>query len=113
MDQHTRRVYKGFSEDTAAGTGPVAVLVEYGLGSVKRLRHQIRHSSAGLGWGYGGSGAADLARSILADHLGYIPHPAIYQQFKWQHVARWEQGKPWQITAAEIQLFLSQPGIRQ
>lgn len=34
------------------------------------LRHIMRHSPTGLAWGYGGSGPADLARSILADVLG-------------------------------------------
>ncbi len=73
----------------------------------------MRHSPDGFSWGYGGSGPADLARSILADYLGHIPHPAIYQQFKYQHVARWEQGKPWRIASGELDLFLNQPGIRR
>jgi hypothetical protein len=34
------------------------------------VRHIIRHSPAGLNWGYGGSGPADTARSLLIDALG-------------------------------------------
>jgi hypothetical protein len=34
------------------------------------LPHLVKHSPDGFSWGYGGSGPADLARSLLADHLG-------------------------------------------
>lgn len=36
----------------------------------RRLEHHVRHSPDGFAWGYGGSGPADLARSILIDALG-------------------------------------------
>jgi len=36
----------------------------------RALPHIIRHSPTGMEWGYGGSGPADLARSILIDALG-------------------------------------------
>jgi hypothetical protein len=51
-----------------------------------------------MSWGYEGSGPADLARSILTEHLGRIPHPAIYQRFKRDFVARWPQDGCWAIT---------------
>jgi hypothetical protein len=35
-----------------------------------RLRHVVWHSPAGMNWGYGGSGPADCARSILIHALG-------------------------------------------
>lgn len=38
------------------------------------LRHVVRHSPTGLSWGYGGSGPADLARSLLLDALGDAAH---------------------------------------
>ena len=55
---------------------------------------------AGFAWGYGGSGPADLALSILADHLGEHPDDhapwrgnlqcwRYYQPFKWDFVANW------------------------
>lgn len=34
------------------------------------LRHVVRHSTTGLSWGYGGSGPADTARSLLIAALG-------------------------------------------
>lgn len=34
------------------------------------LPHITRHSPTGMEWGYGGSGPADLARSLLIDALG-------------------------------------------
>lgn len=34
------------------------------------LPHVVRHSPTGFDWGYGGSGAADLARSLLIHALG-------------------------------------------
>lgn len=34
------------------------------------LTHHPKHSPTGMSWGYGGSGPADCARSLLIDHLG-------------------------------------------
>jgi Family of unknown function (DUF6166) len=39
------------------------------------LRHVVCHSPAGFECGYSGSGPADLALSILADHFGEEPTP--------------------------------------
>lgn len=39
-------------------------------GAVTPLVHHRRHSPAGLAWGYLGAGPADLARSLIIDHLG-------------------------------------------
>jgi len=44
----------------------------------KPLKHQVYHSPTGFEWGYGGSGPADLARSIMWDHLGKEPSPSLY-----------------------------------
>lgn len=62
------------------------------------LTHVIRHSPTGVEFGYGGSGPADLALSILADHFGENPSDedvkhgrgecfVFYQEFKWHFVA--------------------------
>ena len=67
----------------------------------KPLKHQVYHSPTGFEFGYGGSGPADLARSILWDHLGKEPSSALYQEFKWAFVACWGDG--WQISSLEIQ----------
>lgn len=61
-------------------------------GATRRLRHRVRHSPTGLDWGYGGSGPADAALSILWDHLGVEPPTETYQAFKWQVVARLNDG---------------------
>ena len=48
------------------------------------VEHQlVRHSPDGFEWGYGGSGPADLARSIVGDLLEQAdPIPADYQRVK-------------------------------
>jgi hypothetical protein len=106
-----QRTYRGYSEDDGSAIGPEAVFVAEENGFARRLRHEQRHS-ASFSWGYGGSGPADLARSILADHLGYLPSPAVYQVFKWEYVARWRQGQAWAITSTEIDRFLASPRVR-
>lgn len=73
-------------ENLETGSGPIP------------LRHVIYHSPTGFEWGYGGSGPADLALSILADALG--EHPTSqeigegtslawrqHQAFKWAMIA--------------------------
>lgn len=50
--------------------------------------HVVRHSPSGIEWGYGGSGPADLAYSILAHIYGPAVAEALYQRFKWDVVAR-------------------------
>ncbi len=35
------------------------------------------HSPSGFEWGYGGSGPAQLALALLADHIGPDPSPAV------------------------------------
>jgi hypothetical protein len=86
----------------------VRLIVEVVEGeSVRPLVHQCRHSPDGFEWGYGGSGPADLAHSILADVLGRMPGPDLYQSFKSDFVANWSNA--WSITEAEIQNWLLQP----
>lgn len=69
------------------------------------LRHLVHHSPDGFNWGYGGSGPADLARSIIGDVTGdENPHPAIYQPFKWEFVSSW--GNRWEISLDEIRAWL-------
>lgn len=102
------KIYRGYSEDGGSAMGPEAVFIEAEDGAITRLKHEVHHSPDGFSWGYGGSGPADLARSLLADYLGYVPPPAVYQEFKRQYVARWEQGKPWQLSSAAIEAWLAQ-----
>jgi len=60
-------------------------------GSERPLVHVVRHSHGGFEYGYGGSGPADLARSILIDFFGLHASPdrlpVSDQEFKWQFIA--------------------------
>jgi hypothetical protein len=68
-----------------------------------RPRLDLRsHSPAEFEWGYGGSGPAQLALAILADHCGNDEDALnLYQRFKWAVIA----GLPWHswtLTNREI-----------
>lgn len=64
------------------------------------------HSPTGFEWGYCGSGPAQLALAIVLDATG-SPKLAerIYQQFKFDHVAKW--GNVWEISSDEIMTWLA------
>ena len=54
-----------------------------------RLPHLLRHSPSGFEYGYGGSGPADLARSLVGDAYGIGDPPrAVYEALKWGVIAR-------------------------
>lgn len=76
-------------------------------GKITPLHQRVYHSPSGFNWGYGGSGPADLARSILWDLLGEEPARRLYMAFKWAHVARW--GREWAITSGEIEAWMASP----
>lgn len=90
--------------------------------SPKPLRHVNYHSPDGFEWGYGGSGPADLALSILAHHLGetwvngpYLRNLKItataplcwkfHQDFKRDVIARFDRGS-WELTSKEVGAWL-------
>lgn len=77
-------------------------------GESRRLMHIVRHSPDGFEWGYGGSGPTDLALAILTDVMGEEPRRDVYNQFKWDFVARW--GDVWSITEAEVLAWLENNG---
>ena len=64
------------------------------------------HSPTGFEWGYCGSGPAQLALAILADHLGddeqafNFPH-----RYKWAVIAELPK-RSWTLTSQEIELVL-------
>jgi len=59
-----------------------------------KVIHQVKHSPTGMEWGYSGSGPADTARSILMMVLpGNKVTNMLYQQFKWDFVAKWQGDK--------------------
>lgn len=99
------KIYKGKRLGKIKDTGSdVEVTVEDDKGKVTDLKHHVYHSPTGFAWGYGGSGPADLAKSILWDYLGEEPQSNLYQEFKWKFVAGWKN--KWQITGDEIKAWL-------
>ena len=60
------------------------------------------HSPTGFEWGYCGSGPAQLALALLADHLADDRQALdIYQRFKWAVVAELPK-KGWVLSSDEI-----------
>jgi len=61
------------------------------------------HSPDGFEWGYGGSGPAQLALALLADHLGDDELAmALHQDFKLAVVAKLSQ-PTWSLTSDQIE----------
>jgi len=61
------------------------------------------HSPTGFEWGYGGSGPAQLALAILADHLRDDERALrLYQMFKAKVIAVIDQSE-WQMTSEFIE----------
>ena len=71
------------------------------------LIHVLRHSPDGFEWGYGGSGPADLALSILTDYLGdqEIAYK-FYQAFKWAFIALFPHTE-WKLSGDEIEQWFT------
>lgn len=100
----------------------VEVLDEHNVGVRavgQPLRHWVRHSPTGFEWGYGGSGPADLARSILAHHLGdVLPSPRVYQRFKEKVIATLPRlcEPHWELStghvAAQLAIILDELGAK-
>ena len=64
------------------------------------------HSPTGFEWGYGGSGPAQLALAILADHCGNDEQALMfYQRFKWAVIAQLPR-RQWVLTSDEIEEVL-------
>jgi hypothetical protein len=68
------------------------------------LRLDLRnHSPDGFGWGYMGSGSAQLALALCADVTGDDARAlAVYQQFKRRVISRLPRDNPWILTASTI-----------
>jgi hypothetical protein len=64
------------------------------------------HSPTGFEWGYGGSGPAQLALAILADHFGDDEQAFnFHHRFKWAVIAELPK-RSWTLTSQEIDLVL-------
>jgi Family of unknown function (DUF6166) len=69
------------------------------------------HSPNGFEWGYGGSGPAQLALALLADHFGNGEQALqVYQSFKWQVVSALPHLE-WTLTSRDIEAALRNLGI--
>ncbi len=55
--------------------------------SPKESQKIINHSPDGFSWGYGGSGSAQLALSILLEITSEEKAIQMYQDFKWSVIA--------------------------
>lgn len=76
-------------------------------GRRRALRHVVHHSPTGFEWGYGGSGPADLALSILTDAAGEPTARTWYQAFKWDVVAQLDR-EAWELREEEVVGWLAQ-----
>lgn len=87
-------------------------------GRLRRLHHVVLHSPTGFAWGYGGSGPADLALSILCDYFRQRPGrkqlwrgdysaARFYQDFKHDMIASLDIGLPFVITETAIHEWLA------
>ncbi len=64
------------------------------------------HSPSGFEWGYCGSGPAQLALALLADHLADKQQALnLYQRFKWTVVVELPK-KRWTLTSRELDAAL-------
>jgi hypothetical protein len=64
------------------------------------------HSPTGFEWGYCGSGPAQLALALLADHLADDEEALnLYQRFKWSVVVELPRRR-WTLTSREIDVVL-------
>lgn len=71
------------------------------------------HSPSGFEWGYAGSGPAQLALALLADHFGHPTKALVYyQEFKFAVVARLKRDG-WRLTSKEIQHAIEQLRLAQ
>ncbi|HEY4690222.1 MAG TPA: DUF6166 domain-containing protein [Anaerolineae bacterium] len=81
------------------------------------LAHVCHHSPTGFEWGYGGSGPADLALSILSAvidepktvkiHRGFCGAKAwaLHQPFKWEVIAG--LGREWTLSVQQVKDWIA------
>jgi len=79
------KIYKG--QKSSMGPNSVAVVFPDHSRPNYLLPHIVRHSPDSFNWGYGGSGPADLALSILTDFAGRDFAELHYQKFKNDFIA--------------------------
>ncbi len=116
LNSTAHKIYRGQRPaDDEIGDCRVVVIE---AGRARPLPHVKRHSPDGFEWGYGGSGPADLALSLLADYFGERPRKfdgnayeqhrclALYQSFKAHFIAAAPR-EGFAITSDQIAEWLS------
>lgn len=97
---------------TETGDGQMGLWFEADDGVRREVPHVVKHSPAGLAWGYEGSGPSDTALSLLAD---ITQDRAVaekwYQEFKREIVARLEIDRPFQMDRAAVERWLAGKGV--
>ena len=78
----------GNTNEGRDGKGGFKVYISGRLLSPERSQKVINHSPNGFAWGYGGSGPAQLALAILLNFCDEKTAIRLYQEFKWEVVAR-------------------------
>jgi hypothetical protein len=62
--------------------------IEFEAGPDSRAIPVFGRDAPALAWGYGGSGPAEAATSVLADYLGFLPPPELSERFKVDVIAQ-------------------------
>src|SRR3989304_1690171 len=93
------KTYHGVRKES----GAVVTVTEGNVISKLNPRFDLRnHSPTGFEWGYGGSGPAQLALAILADHFGNDDYAQkLYQDFKFRTIGRLNADE-WTLTTQDI-----------
>lgn len=103
-------VYRGTVEPGQPDTAQVVLVSPDGeeeLLAPRERRLARFHSPAGYGWGYLGSGPAQLAQDLIRGACGIEPAPVLYQQFKEQQIAWLPREEPWELGVGFIQTWVN------
>lgn len=96
------RTYYG---DRTGGHVTVRVRTAKGMHKLRARLDLFNHSPTGFEWGYGGSGPAQLALSILADALHDDDLAVrLHHKFKFEVIAKLPHDS-WQMTKDEVEDF--------
>lgn len=93
------------------GTRSAAIEVSVDATPLRLRLDLFDHSPTGFTWGYGGSGAAQLALAILADCAGDAVALRFHQGFKWQVIANLNLWEAWQLTETQVRNWLQTADI--
>ncbi len=94
------------------GNGQMGLWFEFDDGNHRQVPHVVKHSPAGLSWGYEGSGPSDTALSLLTD---ITQDRAVaerwYQEFKREVVARLQIDRSFRLPRAGVERWLAGRGV--